>query len=295
MSVIKHAAFGIKYIINRQVFKKQTPLICGLTVTNKCNLQCRHCRIPSRGTKNISYAEARTAMESFYSEGGRTLYIQGGEPFVWRDGDYHLDDIVRCSHQMGYLTTIIYTNGTIPLQTSADTVFISVDGLENTHDHLRGKTFSRIMRNIRESNHPSLYINYTINSTNKADILEFCQYLKDITQIKGIFFYFHTPYYGYDDLYLHPEERKKILRNLLEYKKKYKILNSRAGLRSALRNDWKRPLDICHVYEEGKIYKCCRYPGNPELCENCGYLSYAEINQTLRLRPSAIINAIKYF
>lgn len=287
--------YGIKYIINYQIFKKNTPLICGLTVTNKCNLQCRHCRIASRGIKNISFDEIITAIDSFYNEGGRTLYIQGGEPFIWHDRKYDLDDIVNYSRKIGFFTTIIYTNGTIPIKTSADTVFISIDGLQKTHDFLRGKTFNRIMKNIHESKHPSLYINYTINNYNKDEIQDYCEYINGIDQIQGTFFYFHTPYYGIDDLYIEPIERNKILLNLLNYKKNYRILNSRAGLKSALRNDWKRPLDICRVYEEGNTYKCCRYPGDPELCQNCGYLSYAEIDQTLKLKPSAILNALKYF
>ena len=292
---MKHITYGIKYIINHQILKKHTPLICGITVTNKCNLKCRHCRIASRGAKNISFKDTITAIDSFYNKGGRTLYLQGGEPFIWHDKKYTLDDIVEYSHKIGFLTTIIYTNGTIPINTSADTVFISIDGLQKTHDFLRGKTFIRIMKNIHESTHPSLFINYTINNYNKDDIEDFCEYINGINQIGGIFFYFHTPYYGYDDLYIDPIGRKKILIELLNYKKKYKILNSRAGIKSALRNDWKRPLDICHVYEKGNIYKCCRYPGDTELCQNCGYLSYAEINQTLKLKPSAIINALKYF
>ena len=292
---VKNIVYGIKYIINHQIFDKKTPLICGLVVTNKCNLQCRHCRIPDRGAKNISFEEIISAIDSFYHEGGRTLYIQGGEPFIWHDRNYDLDDIVNYSHKTGFFSTIIYTNGTMPIKTSADTVFISVDGLQKTHDFLRGKTFDRIIKNIRESKHKSLYINFTINNYNKAEIQEFCEYMNGINQIQGIFFYFHTPYYGFDDLYIESDERNQILLNLIHYKKKYKILNSRAGLKSALRNNWKRPLAICRVYEDGETYKCCRFPGDPELCRNCGYLSYAEIDQTLKLKPSAILNALKYF
>jgi MoaA/NifB/PqqE/SkfB family radical SAM enzyme len=262
---------------------------------NKCNLQCRHCRITSREIKAISFEETITVINSFYKEGGRTLYLQGGEPFIWHDGQYNLEDVVEYSHNIGFFTTIIYTNGTILIKTSADTVFISIDGLQKTHDFLRGKTFDKIMKNIHESKHPSLYINYTINNYNKDEIQDFCEYINEINQIQGIFFYFHTPYYGYDDLYIKPIERNEILLKLLNYEKKYKILNSRAGIKSALRNDWKRPLDICRVYEKGNTYKCCRFPGDPELCQNCGYLSYAEINQTLKLKPSAILNALKYF
>lgn len=292
---MKPIIYGFNYIINHQIFKRNTPLICGLVVTNKCNLRCRHCRVVKRKSDVLSFEEITTVINSFYKQGGRSLYLEGGEPFIWRDGQYTLEDIVEYSHRIGFFTSIIYTNGTFPLKTSADTVFISIDGLQKTYDFLRGETFNRIMKNIHESQHPSLYINYTINNYNKDEIQEFCEYINKENQIQGIFFYFHTPYYGFDDLYLDRNKRDEILYQLLGYKKKYKILNSQAGLKSAIRNDWKRPLDICHIYENGKIYKCCRFPGNPELCQNCGYLSYAEINQTLKLKPSAILNALKYY
>jgi MoaA/NifB/PqqE/SkfB family radical SAM enzyme len=251
--------------------------------------------VAARGRKDLSLEEVRTAVLAFYREGGRCLYLQGGEPFVWRDGQHALEDVVDYAHGLGYFTVVIYTNGTLPIQTSADTVFVSVDGLGATHDALRGKSFERIMGNLRRSAHPSLYINFTINNLNKDEIGAFCAYVDRIDNVRGIFFYFHTPYYGRDELYLEPDERRRILHRLLDYTRHYRILNSRAGLKAALRNQWKRPLEICSVYEEGIVYECCRYPDDPELCQQCGYLSYAEIDQTLRLKPSAIYNALKYF
>ena len=59
--------------------------------------------------------------------------------------------------------------------------------------------------------------------------------------------------------------------------------------------NWKKNLKICRVYEEGQFYNCCRESNNGEVCSDCGYLSYAEINQILRLKPGAIMNAMKYF
>jgi hypothetical protein len=116
-----------------------------------------------------------------------------------------------------------------------------------------------------------------------------------VSNIRGIFFYFHTPYYGHDALELGSDERYRVLNELLSLRRHYRILNSRAGLRSALRNDWVRPMGVCSVYEKGAVYRCCRYSGDAELCRQCGYLSYAEIDQVLRLKPSAIYNALKYF
>jgi Fe-coproporphyrin III synthase len=295
MSLMKSMIFGVTYVINHQIRRKHTPLIAGLTLTNKCNLRCRQCRIPYREAEDLSFKETTAILDSFYREGGRTVYIQGGEPFIWKDSQHNLEDIVEYAHKTGFLSVVIYTNGTLPINTSADTIFISVDGLQKTHDYLRGKTYDGVMENIVQSQHPSLYINYTINNFNKDEIEKLCEHIAKIKQIQGIFFYFHTPYYGYDDLYIESAEKNKILVRLLALKRKYKILNSQAGLKSALHNDWKRPLDVCRIYEKEAVYECCRYPGDPKLCQNCGYLSYAEIDQTLKLKPSAILNALKYF
>jgi MoaA/NifB/PqqE/SkfB family radical SAM enzyme len=262
---------------------------------NKCNLNCLHCRITERPDHNLSFEESKNLIDAFYSEGGRTIYFEGGEPFLWNDREYQLDDVIKYAHYRGYFATIVYTNGTYPIETSADTVFISLDGLKEKNDLIRGKVFDKIMTNIYASKHPSLYINFTINNYNKDEIIEFCDFINGVKQINGIFFYFHSPYYGYDDLFINDVGKKEILTRLIENKNKYKILNSSAGLKAALKNNWKRPLSICRIYEGKRKYICCRFPGNEELCMNCGYLSYAEIDQVLKFKPSAIRNAIKYF
>ena len=292
---MSYLLYGAKYIFNHIFLGKTAPLICGLAITNNCNLHCRQCRIPERGSMVLSFDELKKTIKSYYKNGGRTLYLQGGEPFLWRNGEHNIEDIISFAHSTGFYSVIIYTNGTITLDTKADTVFVSIDGLKKTHDRLRGESHDRIIENIVNSQHKSLFINYTINNYNKDEIPDFLTFINKFKQIKGTFFYFHTPYYGIDDLYIEETERNQIMQNLIRLKKKYKILNSTAGLKCAIRNDWKRPLSICQVYEDGKTYQCCRYSGNPELCHNCGYLSYAEIDQALKLKPSAIINAIKYF
>jgi sulfatase maturation enzyme AslB (radical SAM superfamily) len=174
-------------------------------------------------------------------------------------------------------------------------VFVSLDGLQGAHDSLRGRCFDRIVGNIEGSQHPSIFVNFTINRQNRHEIEAFCAFADARPHIQGVFFYIHTPYYGSDELNLSAGERSQVLRELLALRKRFRILNSRAGLRSALRNDWRRPLQVCSVYEGGRTYACCRYNTDPELCRTCGYLSYAEIDQTLKLRPSAVMNALKYF
>jgi len=292
---MKHIIYGIKYLARHWILRKDDPLICGLVLHNKCNLRCRHCTIIDRENAHMSFEEAVQVIDSFYSDGGRCLYLEGGEPFIWYDNSYTMEDVVIYAKKKGYYTVVIYTNGMQDLESEADTIFVSVDGLLKTHDYIRGESFEQIMTNIERSDHPSLYINYTINTVNKNDISDFCKHIDEVTQIKGTFFYFHTPYYGYDNLNLDIETKNKILNKLIKLKGRYKILNSFPGLRSAMRNDWKKNADICRVYEDGKYYKCCRENNNGAVCDECGYLSYAEIDQTLKLKPGAIINALKYF
>lgn len=292
---MKHLFYGIKYLANYWLPGKTCPLICGLVLHNKCNLRCRHCTVVDRLKTPMHYDEAVNVIDSFYSAGGRCLYLEGGEPFIWKDNTFTREHIIDYAKHKGYYAVIIYTNGTLPIESEADTIFVSVDGLQVIHDALRGRSFDKIMNNIRQSSHPSIYINYTINTVNKEDITGFCEYVSKITQIKGTFFYFHTPYYGYDELFLDLDEKKEILKTLLKIKGRYKILNSAPGIRAAMRNNWKKTLPICRVYEDGTYYDCCRESNNHALCKDCGYLSYAEIDQVLKLKPGAIVNALKYF
>lgn len=292
---MKYILFGIKYLAKHWILRKDDPLICGLVLHNKCNLRCKHCTIVNRDDQHMTYLETQQVIDHFYANGGRCLYLEGGEPFIWKDNSHNMEDVVIYAKNKGYYTVVIYTNGLQTLESKADTIFVSVDGLKENHDFLRGKSFEKIMNNIKESSHPSLYINYTINSVNKNDIAGFCDFISTISKINGIFFYFHTPYYGYDELNLNSDSKTKILKELIELKKHYSILNSVPGLKSAIRNDWKRNIDICQVYEGGKFYKCCRENKNGEICKDCGYLSYAEIDQALKLKPGAILNALKYF
>lgn len=292
---MRQLIYGLKYVANYWMRRDSAPLICGLVLHNRCNLRCRHCTVVERDTPPMTYNESVEVMDAYYAQGGRCLYLEGGEPFIWKDDPYTMEDVVRYARKKGYLAVIIYTNGTRPLQSEADTLFVSLDGTQEIHDSLRGESFERIATHIQESSHPSIYINYTINSVNQADVAAFCAWADPIPQIKGTFFYFHTPYYGYDELFLDQEQKTQTIRELIALKRRYRILNSVPGLKSAIRNDWKKRLKICQVYEGGKFYTCCRESHDGKVCRDCGYLSYAEIDQTLKLRPGAIINAMKYF
>jgi sulfatase maturation enzyme AslB (radical SAM superfamily) len=227
--------------------------------------------------------------------GMRYLYIEGGEPFLWRDNSKSLKDVIRLAREIGFRFIVVYTNGTFPIITAADTVFVSLDGLKDTHNKIRGNTYDRIISNIIKSPHKKLLINYTINKKNEKEIEQFCDEISKIEKIKGIFFYFYTPSHGIDDLYLGLDERKNIIKRILKLKKTgYRILNSKAALMGIYNDSWKRPNKLSYLYANKKLYQCCRSIGNSEICKDCGYLGLTEIYYIANFNPNAIYTAFKY-
>jgi hypothetical protein len=47
--------YGLKYVLTYRFLKEKSPLICGLVMHNKCNLNCLHCRITERPDDKLSF------------------------------------------------------------------------------------------------------------------------------------------------------------------------------------------------------------------------------------------------
>ena len=213
---------------------------------------------------------------------------------MWQDGSLGLEDVVIEAKQTGFRTVIVYTNGTFPLRSSADTLFVSLDGLQDTNDRLRGRSFDSAVDNINRSTHRKILINFTISAQNEGDIEEFCDFIPTLQHIKGIFFYFYTPYDGTQGLHIDLAERRQIIRRIVALKERgYPILNSKAGLRMVYEDTWDRPIDLCYIYANNTLHQCCRAIGSDEACKSCGYLGYAELQCLARLKPSSICAAIR--
>jgi Fe-coproporphyrin III synthase len=297
MKPSKLLAYGfdaLQLAIRHVLSRPQLPLLGGIAINDRCNLSCIHCSVSNRGLPDMTMEEIRRGMKTLRDRGIPTLFIEGGEPFLWRDGTLGLEDVVIEAKCRGFRTVIVYTNGTFPLCSSADTLFVSLDGLKDTNDRLRGRSFDAAVGNIINSTHRKILINYTISPQNEADIEEFCNFTITVQNIKGIFFYFYTPCGGTQGLRLDLAERRRIIQRILALKAKgYPILNSRAGLHMVHDDTWERPTDLCYIYADNNLYQCCRAIGSDEACRSCGYLGYAELQCLARLKPSAIRAALR--
>jgi len=129
-------------------------------ITLKCNLACSHCgsRAGQARAQELSTEEALLVVQQLAEVGIKEVTLIGGEAFMRPDWL----DIASAITQAGMLCGMTTGGYGISLQTAQRmkeagiaSVSVSVDGLEATHDHLRGRKGSwqsafRTMSHFRE-------------------------------------------------------------------------------------------------------------------------------------------------
>ncbi|GAB4194898.1 MAG: GDL motif peptide-associated radical SAM/SPASM maturase [Coleofasciculaceae cyanobacterium] len=129
-------------------------------ITLKCNLACSHCgsRAGQSRAKELSTEEAFDLVQQMAEVGIREVTLIGGEAFLRPDWL----QIAEAVNQAGMRCTMTTGGFGISLETARRmkeagiaSVSVSIDGLEETHDRLRGKKGSwqhafKTMNNFRE-------------------------------------------------------------------------------------------------------------------------------------------------
>jgi len=123
----------------------QPPFMVSYSITQKCNLKCKHCysdSVDQAAPDELSTEEAFQLMDDLSGWGIGLLIIDGGEPLCRED----LLDVVKYASSKGIRVTI-GSNGTLideemarkMLDVGVMAVAISVDGADaQTHDSFRG-------------------------------------------------------------------------------------------------------------------------------------------------------------
>jgi MoaA/NifB/PqqE/SkfB family radical SAM enzyme len=289
------------FFLQRKIFRRKIPLLASFKVTYRCNLACRACPFHLRSydeEANISWNTAIGALEFLRQLGTRMVVFEGGEPLLWRDGSYRLHDLVLYARQH-FLRVAVTTNGTLPLDVPAHTLWVSLDGLKETHDELRSNSFDRIWSNIKETKHPRVFIHYTLNRRNWRDVDSLAKWVQDMPTLKGMTVQFFYPYnQGEENLSLSSEERRIAIKKLLELKKSgLPILNSAGRLKAMIDNRWRCHDDILiNVDPDGTITKGCYVKNRGEInCDACGFTPVAEASGALDLIPGSLYSGWRLF
>lgn len=287
--------FYIPFVWRFVVLRRPTPLIYGIALTDRCNLACRGCHVSNTGRSDMTWAQVVTVMQNAWARGFRELYFSGGEPMLWRDADYTLEDAIATAKRIGFFHVHVYTNGLFGLETSADLVWVSMDGLPGIFEQRRGNHFECVEQVIRAGSHAKVAIIYVIDRNTAKGIEPFLQWIVETRlPVIGVMFYFHTPYYGRDELFLTSEERAPVIDRLLDFiQAGMPVINSRAGLLALKSGDWPRRFPIASVVDVDGESVCCRASDN--VCADCGYAACTELTEFQRLRPSAILGMMRYW
>ena len=288
-------AFLLSYYLSTLLGRKR-PLLGGVKLTHDCNLGCIHCPFRQRKGPSLSFNDTVAAMADLHSRGVRIVIFEGGEPFLWRDGERSLGDVVSRAREV-FFSVGVTTNGTFPIDVDADIVWVSIDGLKATHDKIRGESFDTIMGNIASSSHGKIYAHITINSLNCGEVAELVEFLAG--KVTGITVQFHYPYEEIDEkLCLSQERREEVLDRLIALKRRgLPLADSYACLKALKRNRWHcRPWMIASVDPDGAVtHGCYLQKRGPISCERCGFAAHTEISLAYGGHPGAIALAGKIF
>jgi Fe-coproporphyrin III synthase len=292
---MSRAAYYVRYFWRFVVLRRPEPLVYGVAITDRCNFSCEGCRVSNTGRPDMTYDQLVANLERAYARGFRGVYFSGGEPTLWRDGERTLNDAIEAARRIGFFRQHVYTNGTNGLDWPVDLVWVSMDGLSDTFSARRGDHFAQVERAIRETPHPKLAIIYTVDRNTHTGIERFLEWVRDTRlPVIGVMFYFHTPYYGIDELFMPAEEKAPVIDRLQEcIRDGLPVLNSHAGLAAVKSGKWQRRTASAVVVDVDGEWTCCRAPD--EVCELCGYAACTEIVEAQRLRPSAVLSMTKYW
>ena len=203
-SFLHFAAFGAKTIL----FRKKSPILGTVIVTDKCNLHCKHCSVNNITAIVHPYEQIRQEMQQLYDMGVRILFFCGGETFLWKDEERTLRDLVIEAKSMGFLIVNVVTNGTFPIDLpEADLILLSLDGDKQRHNEVRGDTYDTIMKNISNATADNICFYMAINQINKDYVRDVCLTARDTKNVRAVSFNFHTPYPDTKELALTKEEK----------------------------------------------------------------------------------------
>lgn len=185
-------------------FSKDKKPVVVWNMTRRCNLKCVHCyaqAVPVNGQDEIGTEKAREIIDDLAAYGAPVILFSGGEPLVRED----LPELAAHATQKG-MRAVISTNGTLITRQKArelkqiglSYVGISLDGLEEVHDHFRGVpgSFQKALKGIANCQEEGLKVGlrFTINRRNAQEIPGIFKLLSDLEIPRACFY--HLVYSG---------------------------------------------------------------------------------------------------
>ncbi|MDR1592731.1 MAG: radical SAM protein [Prevotellaceae bacterium] len=279
-----------------RVLGRKKPLQTVLFISDKCNLECKHCSVYNKvNPHTMTYEQIREQLRYAHSLGSRFVDFEGGEVIIWRDGSKRINDLIALAKEEGFFSATITTNAQLPFDNcTADSIWVSLDGIGKYHEAVRGKgTFARLEKNIASCGHKHLSANMVVNTLNYESLDETIEYVKNSPYFESIAINFHTPFPDTEYLMVDKTLRNTIIDRVIAFKKKgYPIMNSVSGLRLMKEMDFKTACWVSNfILADGTRTGCV----GEELgiCHNCGFCMAGEMRSVFCFKPDTIFAGLR--
>lgn len=259
MSLKRYYDFTKKYLQLKkyQITGEKKPITCMISVTHNCNSGCITCNFwQLRSKDELTLEEIKKIFSSPVMSNLKNIGITGGEPTLRPD----LNEIIKAIHEITGVKPTLSTNGWMPkkvdtlLKENKDiirNVGTSVDGLEKTHDKIRGLNggFSRVKETVQVVKNHGLRPN--IDTTiSKGNYKELPEIIKEWKGYDHDFKVAQSSQYYYADntscnFELNNEEKKEFIEILEEIQPSVSINKPYSFFLKDWLKNRKRP--VCHA------------------------------------------------
>ncbi len=184
-----------------------TPKILLFLLNKNCNLKCVFCDLWPHHDM-MPHERVRNVLEQAAEMGTRHAVLTGGEPFVIP----YLFDVIRYAKDLR-LGVNVTTNGTLIekrfeelADAELDSLSVSIDGLDDSHDDLRGKiSLDKILSGIERLRHASrmkISIYHVVTNKNLHQLEHTYEFARSIGAEFGFW-----PVNGYEFLHVRDPEQ----------------------------------------------------------------------------------------
>lgn len=169
--------------------KLETPIKIQWKITNKCNLHCKHCYLGKLDGFELSYDKVMEITDTIINSNVMEVTLSGGECLTYPGIENVIKKLINAGIKVDVFTNALLLKNILDkidknIKNKSDLLFyVSVDGLKESHEKIRGKnTFDKTLNNIKYAiklGYP-VVTNTVINSINYYDIMNMIILLKKI-------------------------------------------------------------------------------------------------------------------
>ncbi len=250
-------------------------------VTNRCNLTCRHCLFASGpdSDSELKGAEILSRAAEAYALGCRIFALTGGEPLCHPEIATILEGLLAWPDTH----VVILTNGLLLDSLTAGSfdlgrihLQISVDGLEERHDQIRGEgTFARLEQQLRKLKAADLpfTLSMCVERRNLEDMANLVRFAAESGASNLHYLWYFVKGRGRDDDSVPPEE---ILPHFIEAAQRAERAGIQIDNLAALKTQIFAPAGTMHdgsssgwesaaIGPDGKLYPSAALVGEADL------------------------------